>query len=310
MRKAFLLGAGLGTRLRPLTDRLPKPLIPVFHEPLIHHALDHCLANGLDDFAINTHHLPEAWSAAFPDSRYRGAPLAFFHEPVLLETGGGIKNIEPWINNEPILVYNGDIHTNLPLQKLLHAHQRSGNRATLALRSPHPVPTPDQNINVAVEGDRIIDMRHARGIHPGTHQFTGIYCIEADVLARIPAGEKISIVPAFLELAAEGSLGAAVIDEGTWLDLGNRKSYLEAHGLANSELTALPPDAISDEAEIHPNAIVMNSVIGPGCKIGPNSLVSNSLLWPHTTVAPDARLTNCILYSTNPATGTHENADL
>ena len=56
--------------------------------------------------------------------------------------------------------------------------------------------------------------------------------------------------------------------------------------------------------------MVMNSVIGPGCKIGPNSFITNSLLWPNTTVAPDTRLTNCILYSTNPATGTHENADL
>ncbi len=310
MRKAFILGAGLGTRLRPLTDHLPKPLIPVFHEPLIQHALDHCLGAGLGEFAINTHHLPEAWPAAFPDSRYREAPLSFFHEPVLLETGGGIKNIEAWINNDPLLVYNGDILTNLPLQKLLRAHRESGNQATLALRSPHAVPEAARNTNVAVEGDRIVDMRHARGIHPGTHQFTGIYCIEPDVLARIPVGEKISIVPAFLELAAEGTLGASIIDEGTWLDLGNRDAYLEAHGLANSGLTALPPDAISDEADIHPDAIIMNSIIGPGCKVGPNALVSNSLLWPNTTVAPDTRLTNCILYSTNPATGTHENADL
>ena len=304
MRKAFILGAGLGTRLRPLTDRLPKPLIPVFHEPLVQHALDHCLGAGLGDFAINTHHLPEAWPAAFPDSRYREAPLSFFHEPVLLETGGGIKNIEAWINNDPILVYNGDILTNLPLQKLIKAHQASGNRATLALRST------GHNTNIAVEGDRIVDLRHARGIHPGTHQFTGIYCIEPDVLPLIPPGEKISIVPAFLELVAEGSLGTAVIDEGTWLDLGNRDAYLEAHGITPGAAAALPPDAISDDADSHPDAMVMNSVVGPGCNIGPGAVLTNSLLWPHTTVAPNARLTNCIVYSTNSASGTHENKDL
>ena len=150
--KAFLLGAGLGTRLRPLTEALPKPLIPVFHRPLIHHALDHCLAAGIKEFAINTHHLPESWPATFPDSTYRDAPLSFFHEDVLLETGGGIKNIDPWIGDEVLLVYNGDILTDLPLETLLATHAASGNKATLALRSEGP------NCNVAVDGDRVVDL--------------------------------------------------------------------------------------------------------------------------------------------------------
>ena len=79
MRKAFLLGAGLGTRLKPLTDSLPKPLIPYANRPLITHVMDHCIAAGITDFAINTHHLAEAWHAAFPDGTYRGASLTFFH---------------------------------------------------------------------------------------------------------------------------------------------------------------------------------------------------------------------------------------
>ena len=118
IRKAFLLGAGLGTRLRPLTSTLPKPLIPVFQRPLIENTLDHCLAAGIEEFAINTHHLPGKWGEAFPDGSYRGAPITFFHEPVLLETGGGLKNIESWINGDPLLVYNGDILTSLALSLL------------------------------------------------------------------------------------------------------------------------------------------------------------------------------------------------
>ena len=89
MRKAFLLGAGLGTRLKPLTDTLPKPLIPLENRPLITHAMDHLIKAGIVEIAINTHHLPEAWPAAFPDATYRGASLSFFYEPDLLETGGG-----------------------------------------------------------------------------------------------------------------------------------------------------------------------------------------------------------------------------
>ena len=64
--KAFILGAGLGTRLRPLTDVLPKPLVPIFHEPMANYALRHCQAAGIKEFAINTHHIPEAWSAGLP----------------------------------------------------------------------------------------------------------------------------------------------------------------------------------------------------------------------------------------------------
>ena len=125
MTKAFVLGAGLGTRLRPLTDALPKPLIPVFHRPLIQYALDHCLAAGIREFAINTHHLPEKWPEYFPDGTYRGAPVTFFHEPELLETGGGIKNIASWIGDDPVLVYNGDILTDLDLPRLLETHTSS-----------------------------------------------------------------------------------------------------------------------------------------------------------------------------------------
>ena len=312
MRKAFLLGAGLGTRLRPLTDALPKPLIPFYHRPLIASALDHCLAAGLDDFAINTHHLPDAWTGMFPNppalpaTAGNSGRVAFFHEPVLLDTGGGIKNIEPWINNEPLLVYNGDILTDLPLDQLLRVHRNSGNRATLALRSI------GHNCNIAVEGDRVTDLRHARGIHPGTHQFTGIYCIEPDILPLIPPHEPVSIVPAFLNLAAEGSLGACILDQGTWLDLGTRDTYLAAHGLTRSGIPFPCPGRlpVSPSATIHPTATIKNSVIGPNCQIASNALILNSLLWPGTSVAPDARLTNCIVYSTNPAVGTHRDEDL
>src|SRR5260221_425111 len=122
MNKAFVLGAGLGTRLRPLTDQLPKPLIPVFHKPLICYAFDHLLASGVREFIVNTHHLPEKYADAFPDSIYKGTPVTFRHEPVLLETAGGIANIADLVRDESFLVYNGDILTDLPLAPLINEH--------------------------------------------------------------------------------------------------------------------------------------------------------------------------------------------
>lgn len=296
--KAFLLGAGLGTRLRPLTNVRPKPLIPVFHRPLIEHALDHCLAAGISEFAINTHHLPGEWERAFPDHSYRGAPLTFFHEEVLLETGGGLKNIEDWIGNEPVLVYNGDILTGISLESLLENHLSSDALATLALRSEGPA------LHVAVRDGRVIDIHHQLGAAEGTHQFTGVYCIDPAILHRIPPAEKVSIIPTFLELAREGLLGASRHDDGHWLDLGTRQAYLEAHH--DSTLGV----AIHPEASIDPQAAVAGSVVGPGATIEAEATVLNCVLWPGTWVARGAQLTNCIVYSSTPAAGTHHEADL
>ncbi|NNM28852.1 MAG: NTP transferase domain-containing protein [Akkermansiaceae bacterium] len=298
MRKAFLLGAGLGTRLRPLTQVLPKPLIPVFHRPLISYALDHCRAAGILDFAINTHHLPEKWEDAFPGAGYQGDRLRFFHEPELLETGGGLKNIEGWIGNDAILVYNGDILTDIRIDKLITAHMAGNNLVTLALRSEGPAP------HVAVDGKRVVDIHRKLGVADGTHQFTGIYCVDAALLGRIPAGEKISIIPAFLELAREGLLGGYVLDDGYWLDLGTREAYLEVH-----QRRDLGP-AVHPDAAPAPDAAIRHSVVGPGCTVESGAEVVDSVLWPGTTVAAGARLDRCILYSPQPATGSHTGADL
>src|SRR5471032_431862 len=111
--QAFVLGAGLGLRLRPLTAELPKPLVPIFQKPLITFALDHLLGAGIESFAINTHRIPENFEKAFPQRNYRGVPLTLLHEPVLLETGGGIKNAEASLRKEPFIVYSGDILTDI-----------------------------------------------------------------------------------------------------------------------------------------------------------------------------------------------------
>ncbi len=318
--KAFLLGAGLGTRLRPLTNNLPKPLIPVFNVPLIQYAIEHCAAAGITRFAINTHHLPAAWENLCrpPENRDVGdrppsseagraghallqMDITLFHEPTLLETGGGLKNIEPWIAGDSILVYNGDILAGLDLHKLLAAHQASDNVVTLGLRSQGPA------LHVAFDGHRVSDIHHKLGVAEGSHQFTGIYCIEPELLEHIPARRKISVIPALLELAREGRLGGCLLDQGYWLDLGTREAYLAAH---RPESPLAPDHLINPEASIGPDAKVIDSVVGPGCAIGAGAVVRDCVLWPNTSVASGARLTNCILYSSTPATGTHQDADL
>lgn len=316
--KAFILGAGLGNRLRPLTNRLPKPLVPLFHKPLAEWAMMACERAGIREFAINTHHLPEAWEnfgEASPtptpsviagnglssiNRNWQGLPVALFHEPILLETGGGLKNIEPWVGGDDLLVHNGDIFSTLPLEKLVAAHQASGMKVTLALRSSGDA----KHIAVNEDGTRVTDIRNMLGRGGGTHVFSGIYCVAAGFTDMLPAGEKISVIPSFLELAEAGQLGAIVLDEGVWLDLGDRESYLTAHRELALD-AAIHPDAVID-----PSATILLSVIGPGARVGPGASIRDSVIWPGGSVAENASLQGCIAFSGTPVHGTHLNADL
>lgn len=293
--QAFFLGAGFGNRLRPLTSRLPKPLVPLFHRPLTAWALDACQRAGMHRFAVNTHHLAAEW-----DGFGNGTDMTIFHEPDLLETGGGLKNIGPWMGDEPLLVHNGDIFSTLPLERLIAAHTASGMPVTLAVRSDGPA----RHIALDPTQSSVVDIRCLLGKTDGTHLFTGIYCISPEFLDLIPPDKKISVIPAFLELAAAGRLGAVVLDEGVWLDLGDRDSYLQAH-----RDNALAP-LIHPQANIADGAVVERTAVGPGAVIEAGAVVRDSIVWPGTRVAAGAQLDRCIVYSEIPAAGIHRNADL
>lgn len=224
IRTAFVLGAGLGTRLRPLTSDCPKPLLNVGGRPIITYAMDHLLSAGVERFIVNTHHCAAMYGRAFPDGSWRGIPILFRHEPVLLDTGGGLKNIEDLLErDERIYVYNGDVITDLPLKRLADAHEQMQAEATLALRSSGHL------LNVSLdEKGGICDMRNLLG-NPGAKrcQFTGLYIVEKRFLGRIEAGRMESVVPVFVRRIREtpGSVAGAVIDEGAWCDIGSVGEY-------------------------------------------------------------------------------------
>jgi mannose-1-phosphate guanylyltransferase len=302
---AFLPGAGLGTRLRPLTDQLPKPLVTLFHRPLVEHALEACHRAGAGGFAINTHHLAGHWDPAFPTidgpplrggngeparhSTWLGNPVTFFHEPILLETGGGVKNIEPWFGQGSLLVHNADIFSTMAVEQLVAAHRASGAVATLAIRSSGPA------LHVAVDLDRglVTDIRNFLGHSGGTHQFTGIYCAERELLDLIPAGEKVSVIPAFLELINQSRLGCVVLDEGAWFDLGTPGTLLAAH-LDPPVEPALP--RIHPQASVDPAANVdALSWIGPGASVPAGAALERSLVLPGAAVPAGTHSSSIIL---------------
>lgn len=226
IQAAFILGAGLGTRLRPLTENIPKPLLPIGGRPIITYAMEHLRAIGVQKFIVNTHHCPEKYAEVFPDCKWRDIPITFRHEPVLLDTAGGIKNIEDLISSEErIIVYNGDIITNLPLQPLIETHFAQKAEVTLALRSSGHL----LNVNIDEEGF-VCDMRHIlnnQGIK--SCLFAGIYIIEKRFLQHLEAGKIESIVPVLVKMITHNSRSVAgvVIEEGFWHDVGTIDEYNE-----------------------------------------------------------------------------------
>ena len=317
----FVLGAGLGTRLRPLTDQLPKPLVPVGLKPLITFAFDHLIADaGADVFIVNTHHLAETFPTAFPDGNYRGRPIHFRHEPGLLETGGGIRNIADLLRRDrPLLVYNGDILTDLPLAPALASHRASGHLVTMVLRSSGE----PKHVALDAASGTVLDVRDRFGNgHPHEHAFTGIYLVEPALVEFIPAETKISIIPILIDLIREGkTVGGVVIDEGEWRDLGSRKEYLEVHRALRNDLAETFPrygapdpkwrEWISWQAQIGAGARVLGcSSVGAGATLGDGALIEDSIIWSGGHVAAEARLRGCIVRGGSTASGELKGKDV
>jgi NDP-sugar pyrophosphorylase family protein len=160
----------------------------------------------------------------FPERQWKGLPIIFRHEVVLLDTAGGIKNIEDLLHaDETILVYNGDTVSDLPLRHLIDEHFAKQRAVTLALRSDGA----PLNVNMNARGE-ICDFRHALG-DPGVRSclFTGIYIVEKRFFSRLKAGRAESVITVFIEMIREepGSVAGVLIDEGRWCDIGSVEEY-------------------------------------------------------------------------------------
>jgi NDP-sugar pyrophosphorylase family protein len=313
IRQAFVLGAGLGTRLRPLTDDIPKPLMPIFHKPLITFALDHLRAIGVGNFVINTHHLADQFHQTFAGDVYLGAPVKLAHEPVLLETGGGIKNAQPYLEAEPFIVYSGDILTDIDLAALVAEHEARGNDVTLALRRTR-FPA-----GVVLKDGRVIDITRG-STQPGNFDYANVSVWNPDMFARFTAAVKISFIPVLVDWIKQGGkVGGLVLDEGGWFNIGSRGEYLDVHRLiARKEWRPGYvrdenwPAAIAPGAEVAPDAQLQGcSVVSAGCRVEGGARLLDTIVWPGAQIASRSDLQSCIVRSRKTvAQGTYRDSDL
>ena len=308
---AFILGAGLGTRLRPLTDDLPKPLVPVWNRPLIHHAMDHLIADlGVTRFLVNTHHCSDRYGEWFPEGKYRETKVSFRHEPVLLDTAGGLDNIRDWIPaDQSFAIYNGDILTDLPLEQAWRAHLDSGNLATLILRSSGD----ELRVGYDAGTGRIVDLRGAlRPEWEERYQFTGIYFVSPEFLPFLKVGEIESIVfPLLRAIEAGAAVGGIVVDEGIWSDLGERDSYLDALSSLRSGVRQGGGKRIDESARIAPSTEVDEvSSIGAEAVIGADCRLQECVIWPGGVVKDGVHLERVVVRSGQVASRSLSDTDL
>jgi len=310
--QAFVLAAGLGTRLRPLTDHLPKPLIPIFQKSLITFALDHLISAGVNKFVINTHRCPELFRDFFSRSNYAGCSVTLIHEPELLETGGGIKNAERDLGSEHFLTYSGDILTDVNLQPLIDEHFRRRNDVTLALRETGLAS------DVALRDDRVVDIAKRYGI-PGNLDFANIAVWNSVVFQRIPPHRKISFILIVADWINQGGkIGGLVMNDGKWFNIGSRTQYLDVHrGILREDWKPYYvkvrdwPERIAKSAAVDVSAALHGcSVVGEDCRVGAEAILEDTILWPGAQIASQSHLQGCIVRSQKKASGIHRNIDI
>jgi mannose-1-phosphate guanylyltransferase len=309
--QAFVLGAGLGKRLRPLTDDLPKPLIPIFQKPLITFALDHLIDLGIESFVINTHRLPEQFANAFANRTYRDRPVRLVHEPELLGTGGGIKNIEPYLKSSPFIAYSGDVLTDIELQPLIDEHFRCGNDVTLALRDTGLAAA------VAFRNGRVVDISNRYGV-AGNYDFANIAVWNPEIFERIPPNRQISFIPIIADwIGAGGKIGGVVLNDGKWFNIGSRTQYLKIHRVIADDWRPHYVKKREWPIRVAKSAIVAASArlsgffsIGPDCGVGDDAIIEDTILWPKAEIASRSHLHGCIVRANQKASGVHRDIDI
>ena len=310
--QAFVLAAGLGKRLRPLTDDLPKPLILIFQKPLITFALEHLLGLGVARFVINTHRRPELFQSFFSRNNYAGHPVTLVHEPELLETGGGIKNAERYLGSDPFITYSGDILTDVNLQPLIEEHFRRGNDVTLALRDTGLAS------DIALRDHRVVDIANRYGI-AGSLDFANVAVWNSAVFERIPPQKKISFIPILTDWIGQGGrIGGLMMNDGRWFNIGSRNEYLEVHRtilredwkphyLKNRDW----PERVSKSAIVDSTAELLGcSAVGEHCHVGAEAVLEDTILWPDAQIASQSQLDGCIVRSQKKVSGIYRNIDI
>lgn len=297
MRAVVLVG-GFGTRLRPLTNSVPKPMLPVGHIPIIQRLVANLVRGGVTHVTFALGFKPEPFIAAFPEGTCGGATLDYAVEPEPLDTAGAIRFAADFAGvDDTFVVANGDVLTDLDIASLIAFHRSHGAEATL-----HLTPVPDPSAFGVVDTD---ERGHVRrfvekpppGTAPSNLINAGTYVFDSSVLALIALGRKVSVErEIFPKLVERGRLWAMPTDD-YWVDTGQPDLYLQANlDVINTRRSQHHRAvAIDPQAVIHPSAIIQSSVVSAGATVAANAVITNSVLLDGSVIYAGARVEHSVV---------------
>ena len=231
--KAMILAAGEGRRLRPLTDAVPKPMLPVGGRPLLVHLIDLLRSHGVREIAINLHHQPEVISALLGDGRPFGVRITYSLEERLLGSAGGVKRMEAFFGDEPFFVVYGDVLTDLDLTALRAFHTSQGAALTMALHQPAALN--ECGVAELAEDGRILAFveKPAPGEEPSRWANAGIYIVQPLVLRHIPPDTPFDFgADLFPLLLQRGVPLYGYASDALVVDIGTPEGYVRAEAVA------------------------------------------------------------------------------
>ncbi|MBU1878209.1 MAG: NDP-sugar synthase, partial [Chloroflexi bacterium] len=320
--KAVVLVGGSGTRLRPLTTPIPKPMLPVVNRPFLEHVIEHLKQYGLDDIVLLVCYRHEVIQEYFGDGRDRGVAITYVvEEKGPLGTAGAVKNAESLLT-ETFVVCNGDILTDLNLEVMMAFHREKQARATISL-APVDDPTAYGLVQLA-DGRRVERFVEKPSWDEVTTNLinAGTYILEPGVLRYVPPETRFlferGLFPMLLQV---GNSVYGYPSTAYWLDIGTPDDYLRAHrDILTGQIDVNIPGRregdvwLGDDVRIDPTARIRGpAVIGNGCVIGPQvringpaaigdgchldegTFIEDAVLWQRVTVARQVVLRHCVI---------------
>ncbi len=289
MRSVVLVG-GFGTRLRPLTLTVPKPMLPIGHVPMIARLVDRLGRGGVTEVVLALGFRPEPFMEAFPDGRCGDVALTYAVEPEPLDTAGAIKFAAEFAGiDDTFVVANGDVMTDLDVSELVAAHRSFGAEATLHLIGVED-PSSFGVVDLADDGVvRAFVEKPAPGSEPSNLINAGTYVFEPSVLQRIPSATKVSIErDTFPRIVADGGLYGVATDD-YWIDAGVPELYRAANlDLLDGKRRSERCDAVAPTAEVSDGAVIDRSIVGDRVRVAAGATVADSVLLPGATVETGA----------------------
>ena len=321
--KAILLAGGKGTRLRPLTIHTPKPIVPIFNRAFLHYQIDLLKqVPEIDEVILSLNYQPRRIEEVFGDGADLGIKIRYVVEPVPLGTAGAIKYAGDKLT-ESVVVFNGDVMTQLDLAAVIRMHRERQARATIVLT---PVDNPSAYGLVETDGQsnikRFIEKPKPEEITTN-HINAGIYVLEPDTFDRIPSEVPWSIERSYFpSLIERNETFVAYVYNGYWIDIGTPEKYVQVHhdimdgrfvappfaGLTSSRRCIAPDVRIEDGATIEDPVFIDEGVlVKAGARLGPyavlgrqtqveeEAIIERAIVWPNCRIGSQSSIADAVL---------------